>query len=384
MENLSSLSYRQLQKKCKSLGLSCKGKREVLENSIREYETSQRIKPPVLSEYEQIIYDENPEMYFMLKKFISSIPEDRPKTVLNDMEEGGSFLPEEQNKWRIIVEELSGMFHHPNDVEFMERLQENNVESYMKDNSSIPSLFFKRYPAMGFILSLTTPRGIIVPLLLSIERLDLLDLKKLRLSYRDVRYVRNKELLKELMEEYPSIANRLKLDYALQYPGTTLLYLLYNKSYMIDYDFLSEAAFAKANEESSLFIFQHREPTERLLIQAIMQNNTGLIRLILQDGRVNPDFNESRALRTAAAYGQEENVKLLLKDRRSDPSDRYNEAIKSASMNGHGNIVKLLLSDARVDPTVNNNEPLRLAEENGYEEVVEILLQDERVHKSNI
>ena len=42
-------------------------------------------------------------------------------------------------------------------------------------------------------------------------------------------------------------------------------------------------------------------------------------------------------------------IKLLLDDGRIDPSINNNFAIRIASSNGHFNIVKLLLNDTRVD-----------------------------------
>lgn len=387
MEDLSSLSYRQLQKRCKELGLSCKGKREILENRILEAEEEESIlefkeekRASLMNEYEQVIYDQNPEMYFMLKKLIPLIPEDRPEGVLEDMKNEGLFLVEEQNKWRILVEELSAIFIHPEDADFMRRLQEENIEEYMKENSPIPAIFFDRYPAMAFIFSQTIPRGTIVPLLLFLGRMDLLDLRRIRLNYRDLRYVRNEEFLKKLIDEYPNIANRLKIDYAIQYPGTTLLLLLTDPYYLTEKIYLSDADLAKANPESASMILQDRKPTKSLLMQAIAQNRIELVKIILEDGRVDPIFNWSRPLRIAVYNGQEEIVEMLLKDNRSDPSSLKNEAIRHASEKGYANIVRMLLQDPLVDSTINNNEPLRLAQENGHQDVVDILLEDKRMN----
>ena len=46
-------------------------------------------------------------------------------------------------------------------------------------------------------------------------------------------------------------------------------------------------------------------------------------------------------------------------------------------------MVKLLLQDPRVDPSDRNNGAIRLAHQNGHVEVVKLLLQDPRVKNKN-
>lgn len=53
-----------------------------------------------------------------------------------------------------------------------------------------------------------------------------------------------------------------------------------------------------------------------------------------------------------------------------------------AAQNGHLSIVKLLLNDPRVDPTAEDNYPLRKSAANGHIKVVEELLKDPRVDPS--
>ena len=52
-----------------------------------------------------------------------------------------------------------------------------------------------------------------------------------------------------------------------------------------------------------------------------------------------------------------------------------------ASLNGYVEIVKLLLQDPRVDPSDENNLAIRLASFYGYIEVVKLLSQDPRFKK---
>lgn len=48
-------------------------------------------------------------------------------------------------------------------------------------------------------------------------------------------------------------------------------------------------------------------------------------------------------------------VQLLLQDGRVDPSFDNNYAIRGASENGHADVVQVLLQDDRVDPRAENN-----------------------------
>jgi ankyrin repeat protein len=62
--------------------------------------------------------------------------------------------------------------------------------------------------------------------------------------------------------------------------------------------------------------------------------------------------------------GYVEVVKLLLNEPRVDPSADDNCAIRLASKNGHFEVVKLLLNDPRGDPSAYNNYANRLATKN--------------------
>lgn len=84
----------------------------------------------------------------------------------------------------------------------------------------------------------------------------------------------------------------------------------------------------------------------------------------------------------ASELGYDDIVKILLQDERVDPSDYANRAISNASLNGHSEIIKLLLQDDRVNPASSNNYCIQMASLRGHLEVVRLLLQDERVDPS--
>ena len=52
-----------------------------------------------------------------------------------------------------------------------------------------------------------------------------------------------------------------------------------------------------------------------------------------------------------------------------------------ACRNGHIEIVKLLLQDERVDPSANENTPVRYAYMNNYPDVIKLLKAHPRYHE---
>ena len=118
------------------------------------------------------------------------------------------------------------------------------------------------------------------------------------------------------------------------------------------------------------------------VIRLASQNgHTDVVKLLLQDGRVDPSNNDNCAIIWASENGHINVVKLLSQDERVDPSDYNNKAIRISSANGHTDVVKLLLQDKRVDPTADDNYAIEWASENGHTDTVELLLQDERVRE---
>lgn len=92
------------------------------------------------------------------------------------------------------------------------------------------------------------------------------------------------------------------------------------------------------------------------------------------------------ALQFATEEGNIEIVKLLLQDPRVDPADEKNLAIIYASQNGYFEIVQLLLQDPRVDPSdIGNvdfnykNAAITEAFNNNHMKIVDLLLEDPRV-----
>jgi ankyrin repeat protein len=113
---------------------------------------------------------------------------------------------------------------------------------------------------------------------------------------------------------------------------------------------------------------------QELLYFFIEKNNVEVVKLLLQDARVNHSARDNYAIKLASDNGHVEIVKLLLQYGRADPSAQNNLAIKLASQNGHVLVVKLLLQDSRVDPSAQNNYAIRGASHFGHIEVVKLLI----------
>ena len=73
--------------------------------------------------------------------------------------------------------------------------------------------------------------------------------------------------------------------------------------------------------------------------------SVAVVKMLLQDLRVNPAAQESKALRLATETNQHEVVNMLLQDSRSDPSAMQNEALVHACTIGDVVLVNMFLDD---------------------------------------
>ena len=74
-------------------------------------------------------------------------------------------------------------------------------------------------------------------------------------------------------------------------------------------------------------------------------------RVLLADGRADPNARRSEALWTAANEGRVGVVRALLVDGRCDPCAGGNHALRCAMDRGHAAVVRALIADGRADPT---------------------------------
>lgn len=130
------------------------------------------------------------------------------------------------------------------------------------------------------------------------------------------------------------------------------------------------------------------------LVAAARTGHTAVVKLLLDDSRVDPNNREHDdwwPLLAAARAGHEDVVKLLLNDYRVDLGNDYERVkiwspLAEAARGGHHGIVKMLLKDGHIDPNngaANSWPPLVEAASHGREMVVRLLLNDSRVDPNN-
>ena len=91
--------------------------------------------------------------------------------------------------------------------------------------------------------------------------------------------------------------------------------------------------------------------------QSIRYRNLENFRLLLNDKKVDPSYEESWSIRVASQYNRLEFVEILLKDSRVDPTESHNWAINIASGNRYNNIVEILWKDQRIKNTLKKDHP---------------------------
>lgn len=108
----------------------------------------------------------------------------------------------------------------------------------------------------------------------------------------------------------------------------------------------------------------------------VKDTNIDVVKLFI--AKENPSKHEW-LLKAAVRHRKVDIIRLLLEDSRIDPSIDDNSLIVDASTAESPEIVDLLLKDPSVDPSVNDNRPVRLATFYGNWKVVDRLLKDKRV-----
>jgi hypothetical protein len=116
-----------------------------------------------------------------------------------------------------------------------------------------------------------------------------------------------------------------------------------------------------------------------ILAAACQTGNSQVVQEMLIDPDVDPSIHCNSALKYATDWQRHEIVGLLLKDGRVDPAFNQNEAVRSASEYGDYRVVKQLARDYRVDVAAGGNSAMLLANENKHVKVVRILQSDARV-----
>ena len=236
-------------------------------------------------------------------------------------------------------------------------------------------------------------------------------------DWKEVYYILERELKKSVPsiynEEDNTLASKILADTYLRSEadykiGRQIIELASNGKVNILKFVLSDARFNEALDISWVDVFDsatyngqlevvelllsdpRTQPSTNLLDAVVGTNSTvpaqnyaEIVRLLLQDLRVDPTIDNSVVLREYIFEGPRDDpeiVRALLKDGRADPMANNGEPVKRAALNGRVQVLAVLLSDSRVDPTiVNNGQLLVTSVREGQLAVVRLLLRDGRI-----
>lgn len=149
------------------------------------------------------------------------------------------------------------------------------------------------------------------------------------------------------------------------------------------------------------------------LSNAVVRNQVQVVKLLLDDHRIDASEGNCQVVRQAARYGYEAIVRLLLENGNVvdnsghqaafdgvvefggfalfqelvsldsvDPSANDNFAIRSAASRNDSRMISRLLQDSRVDPSAKNNAALVKAARFGFQAAVDALVADPRIYKN--
>jgi hypothetical protein len=121
-------------------------------------------------------------------------------------------------------------------------------------------------------------------------------------------------------------------------------------------------------------------PDEIILSTAVNYGQTDILRILLKDGRLQPNKDKYHIIGVACHRGNSEIVKLLLDDGRANPAYLSNIGIITAAEEGYTDIIKLLLSDPRVNPGDKDNEALIKSVINNHVDIVNLLINNPHVN----
>lgn len=131
------------------------------------------------------------------------------------------------------------------------------------------------------------------------------------------------------------------------------------------------------------FLSKGWNPPSRDFIWAVESGALNIVKVLLEDGRVNPAAYDNEAIIMAACREDPDMIKILLGDPRVNPGDSNNQALFSALLRDNRKVVKLLLADPRVNPAARQNEAIIMAASGNRLEEAKLLLADPRVNPAD-
>jgi hypothetical protein len=131
-----------------------------------------------------------------------------------------------------------------------------------------------------------------------------------------------------------------------------------------------------------------RSPNEMIsttlaMFDAESKGHTEVVRVLLEDGRADPAWNDNQVLRTAIVRDRVAIVRLLLADGRADPGTGCSYPLRLAALSRRHEVLQLLLEDGRADPAAFDSAALVASAYGGYIDgdfghTVRLLLADGR------
>ena len=119
-------------------------------------------------------------------------------------------------------------------------------------------------------------------------------------------------------------------------------------------------------------------PENHILVSVASSGRGDVLRVLLEDGRMDPMFNNGSALRQAIYWRRHDAVRALLADPRVDPGAVETSVVWAAGCN-EMELLERLLVDPRIDPSVNNHDIIVESSRKGQIASLKRLLADPRV-----
>lgn len=118
--------------------------------------------------------------------------------------------------------------------------------------------------------------------------------------------------------------------------------------------------------------------------KAIETGNPEAVRFTLLHNQKRSNEEDGYALGTAVEYDNTELLSILIEEGKIDPSMFNSHVLDSAAAYGSYRCVKRLLEDERLDPTANGNSAALVAIQNGYSDIANLILADRRMNKQGL
>jgi hypothetical protein len=152
---------------------------------------------------------------------------------------------------------------------------------------------------------------------------------------------------------------------------------------MMDAQILFREAIKNKNIERVMLFLKYPEfkPDFFTLSLAAKVGCVKIFKLLFKEKLFNLTESINAVFTEIGTYGHTDLAKIILNSEIKNLGDN-NLGIQYAAQNGHFELVKLLLNDKRINPTKKNNWAILAANDNGYNDIVTLLFNDKRIKQS--